>query len=287
MGLFDYLLRRAPTPDQAPEPAVVAGTILREPDMSFLDDLEICDPEAAQDKKSPGTLPMDLGDTYAIIEYHDSKGAQTTRRVTLMSLTETNHGLGVNCICHERRAYRLFRVDRISGVIDEDSGEVVPFGTFFAETYGCSLPMSDAAAQEDPALTAAKTLRDFLRPALGVLVSAARADGKMHISELDAIQIYAEKEMFALQRDGRIGKAPTIEVLDAFNREIERMRPQRRSLRGHLEIIMTYDKPRQDRIQQALEGVIQADGRIVADEIDYLNDIASMSNAIRAAMQDA
>lgn len=56
--------------------------------------------------------------------YVDAAGRPSTRRVTIRRIQRGRHGWLVNCHCHERRATRTFRLDRIRAFVDPVTGEV-------------------------------------------------------------------------------------------------------------------------------------------------------------------
>lgn len=66
-----------------------------------------------------------LGATFAI-EYRDSKGAASRRRITALRFSEGT----LVARCHERRALRTFRLDRITCVVDRN-GVIYDTGDFF------------------------------------------------------------------------------------------------------------------------------------------------------------
>ncbi|QCO07511.1 WYL domain-containing protein [Azospirillum argentinense] len=57
------------------------------------------------------------------IEYIDSKGAASRRRISIRKFSHDGKSMHLQAYCLERRALRCFRVDRIRAVIDLD-GEV-------------------------------------------------------------------------------------------------------------------------------------------------------------------
>lgn len=267
MGILDWLLRRAPT-IETPAPDIRSVGILVEMRIPLDDPPETHQPETAPDSKTT------LSDLFCAIEYADAQGNESRRRVTMRQLVTTNGKLMLQAICHERRAFRSFRVDRISAVITED-GEVLDPGKFFARFAGTDI---GAGAADDQTETVAHRLRDFLRPALAVLVCAARADDHLHQTELDAILSFAETESIELHRSGRLEVKATLEAIDNLAPMISAMRVQASSLRGYLLKVIDYDPDRLDRLARALNKVVQADGKLLAAEVAFVHEMNTLAN---------
>ncbi len=104
-----------------------------------------------ESRSDPPDLPDVAGINFAI-DYLDSRGRASTRRVTLHRFRMTSKGaLLLYARCHERRAERSFRVDRIQSVIDLD-GEVRDCGPFFSEALDIDLDeLRGLAEQGKPA----------------------------------------------------------------------------------------------------------------------------------------
>jgi len=60
-------------------------------------------------------------DTRYLIEYRDSEGNESQREITVRSIS----GIRIKALCHSRRALRTFRADRMSIVIDMETGEAL------------------------------------------------------------------------------------------------------------------------------------------------------------------
>ena len=69
------------------------------------------------------------GAMIATLDYTDAQGRQTRRNVTLHSgRIEEDGRFYINGYCHSAEAYRTFRADRISRMIDADTGEIITDG---------------------------------------------------------------------------------------------------------------------------------------------------------------
>ncbi|WP_207479500.1 WYL domain-containing protein [Arenibaculum pallidiluteum] len=154
------------------------------------------------------------GVTFAI-EYRDGAGDETRRRITLRQLYRGAGGLFyLQAMCHERRALRTFRFDRICCVIDMD-GVVHDPTKFFADELRfdvrgnapAPVPRAKSLAAdratvpkrsltpsmppvpvepEKPGYAHRRVARDGLR----VLVALARSDGFLAPEEISVIVGY-------------------------------------------------------------------------------------------------
>ncbi|CAO3440070.1 hypothetical protein [Azospirillum endophyticum] len=156
------------------------------------------------------------GSTFAI-DYLDSKGTLSRRRITMREIYTNGERTYVQAFCHERRAARSFRFDRIVEVIDID-GECHDPRRFFTEGLGLEFPTAekvsvppkapvspvrvettaqhsraakpDVRVTDKPGMAQRRVARDGLR----VLVALARADGELHPEELEVILDYIAEQ---------------------------------------------------------------------------------------------
>ncbi|MFW5655943.1 MAG: hypothetical protein ACOCYW_09935 [Roseicyclus sp.] len=271
MGLIDWLTRRAPRLD-ADAPMPHAPEARPEMPADAEDTEELLTPDES------GEILLD--ELFTVIDYVDARGARSRRRITTLKLRNGTHGPLLSAICHERRALRHFRIDRVEAFIDPETGEVVRPPHFLRETLAVD-PNSLLAPQPHDALTAARALREALRPGLSVLVLAARADEEFHDEELDVICRYAEREADALAQDGRC-PAPDLATLDALTPMIRSMRPNATSLESHLTQIFEWPDDRAERLDRALRAVLTADGEIAVGEEFLIDEIAAARSRWRA-----
>ncbi len=216
----------------------------------------------------------EIEEVFCIIDYTDAKGQTTRRRITMRAIEATAHGTCIRAICHERRAIRRFRLDRIDGVIDGDG--VVHDATTFL-TNEIEIDPALLGADRDNATSVARTIRDRLRPALSILVIASECDGEMHPEELDVICIYVEDELHDLAAHDP-ALSPSIETLDALTRLARRMRPTREALPGYLRSVLDMDTARKARFFDALGRLILADGRLAIEEIELAAEIEALKS---------
>lgn len=121
-----------------------------------------------------------------MIEYVDSGGRPSTRRISVYGLSLGRAGIPLlTAKCHERRATRQFRVDRIKCCIDY-GGEVfddVP--AFLSGNFGMSVV---AASRKTDGTESARwsDILDRVRDDATILAAMAKADGEVHRLEVDA-----------------------------------------------------------------------------------------------------
>ncbi|WPY93184.1 hypothetical protein T8T21_08590 [Limimaricola variabilis] len=227
---------------------------------------------------------VELEPVFAVIDYCDATGAKTRRRITMRSLSRGPNAPILRAICHERRALRAFRCDRIQCFVDED-GVVTECHGFFREIMGIDLG-GLAPAVDPQALNLARRARDRLRPMLSVLVAAARSDGHLHPEELDAILRYAETEALRLEDEGEFDGPITLEVLDQLARLLVHMAPQRSSIENYYERTRDLSGAAEINFERALREVILADGQIAAGEVAFAEElITSFRERRRAHME--
>jgi predicted DNA-binding transcriptional regulator YafY len=112
------------------------------------------------------------------IRYVDSRGEESSRRITVRRLATKSDDVLIYAYCHERRAPRCFASSRISEMIDVATGEVIGdpsshFSLFVAPSDASELPTTETIARIQDAAT--------------VLVFLARADGRLDVAETRAI----------------------------------------------------------------------------------------------------
>lgn len=108
----------------------------------------------------------------AFIIYTDARSADSMRRITCKRVSGFGKAETITSWCHERGAYRTFRVDRIRELVCAESGEVLDPGSHFE-----SLWLRGALNVDD------KALAELAR----VLVFLARCDGQYHPLEQSAL----------------------------------------------------------------------------------------------------
>lgn len=282
MRFFEWL--RGRTPDLTSDaPAISIKGIGAHDDpvtVEAADSPEIATPARDQE-------PAEIADYFCAIEYRDAAGAFSRRRVTLRRAYAADAGHYIDAICHERKALRTFRTDRILSVIDQ-FGEIHDARMFFTETFGLDLSTATINREHkeaeglDPNRIVAQRaamLRKRLHAELTLLVAIARSDSSFHIEELDAIEQFVEDSAARLVEAGNLPDVFGPPEFDCLRPIIKGMRPQRDSLDGCVRALLSSDNASVERFLNAAHAVVQADGIIAEAEIDmldWLNDARSL-----------
>lgn len=215
-------------------------------------------------------LASDLGDAFCVLRYTDAGGDFSERRISMKSLKKSADHIYLNAFCFERQAARQFRLDRIIELIDED-GQVHDTFSYFTIVLG--IPLRGQNAAESEVSLAAANLLKIIRPGLAILTAVARADKSIHLSEIDAIEIYAEREVAALFREGVIDFGFNMDAVSAMGRTIALMRPLLPTLRYNVTATCAWPEARFRRLSRAVEAVIYADGKLHDREVDIVGDM--------------
>ncbi|WP_417741481.1 TerB family tellurite resistance protein [Salipiger sp.] len=269
MSLLFWLSSRAPDLETPPEPIRTQADIAPTP----LTDL----PDDEDHDVADETDEIALDELFCIIDYRAENGETSRRRITLLKVAPGPNAPILSAVCHERRAFRQFRCDRIACFIEPD-GEVIECSNFFQNHLAIDLA-SLSPSKADLATPVAREIREHLRPALSILVTAATSDGEFHAEELDSICQYIEGELMLSHRCERFREAVTIDVLDQLTKIVSRMRPQRSSIPGYLSKILDYEREDLSRFGKALEHVVVADGVFNTDEKEFLEELANFAAA--------
>lgn len=256
MALIDWLLRRSPQGNEAPNGAPAVAPVMTAADTTT-EDAGTTGHEVAE---------IELEPIYTMIEYEDSACAITRRRITMRSLVPSGDGWILRAVCHERRALRSFRTDRIAFFFDAD-GEVTEPDAFW-QKLGITLAPRAAPARKGAAL------RDRFRPALSVMVALARADNRFDPEQVDVMLAYVEAEA------DELGIAWTPDDIDALAVILPRMHPSAESLHGYFDTVRSFRQSRIDRFRRALRALVLSDGVIHKDEAAFMEMLANWeSNA--------
>lgn len=209
--------------------------------------------EAADDRGEPPALAL-------FISYVDAAGAASQRRITVRQLIGTPPET-VLAFCHERRAPRHFRIDRISEAIDPVTGEVLAGDAIVAALSGAGFEAVDPA----------------MRRAVNVLVFLMRCDGHEHPAEWEAVdQALAS---FILRFGGD----------DADHERLMRMARQvapnaEDFLIGLRSFASSNAAPQLAQwLQRSVAAVVDADGRHTEEEFAWLSRVREFLLQMEAA----
>lgn len=225
---------------------------------------------AAAWRESLASIGKDIAGTALAIEYVDSKGNASRRRISLGAIQVDERGrVFLQAYCMERRALRSFRMDRVHTVIDVD-GEVHEPHRYFSEILRIDMPdecFATAEHKAEASLAVAfreapppvrdavpgRAQRHAARDGLRVLAALARSDGIMHDAEIEVILDYiahrADCDGIAMGEEDRDAlipylrrQYPTTDVLDRCLAALEEEpRSQQRLLIRHAIQLMDAD----------------------------------------------
>ncbi len=196
--LRQFFLRKA---EHQPEPPQHHSISISN---SSSENLESINPEIGEED---GELGCAEGQSF-IIEYKDSKGNESTRRITVWGIKKGVGGCPLLVAkCHERQAQRSFRIDRVKAVLDFDGVVQEPLDDFFVEEFGMARCVVETALNkpgdvpnsilpQTPVVKKTEERSNAIRAicrkrGIPLLCLIARADSEFHPSELKIIHEYA------------------------------------------------------------------------------------------------
>lgn len=208
------------------------------------------------------------GQTF-MIEYVDARGQASARRITVWNISAGS--AGIPCLvarCHERKAQRSFRVDRIRAVIDLDGEVHDDVVAYLRERVGLATSLAAlAAAQNSEDDRAWVAMRAAARPAAILLAGVSLSDGVKHPVEVEVAAAFCTR--LCERRDF----TPTGATLAAFRRYLKGLRPDREMMLGAMDRIQTEQPDEIIAVLRAARDVVEADGHLHAAEIGMLDDI--------------
>lgn len=223
---------------------------------------------------------MAVEPVFCTIDYIDAAGNHSRRRITTHAVRAQDGHVMLTATCHERKAMRTFRLDRISRVVTFD-GEIFSADIFARDMLGIDLEALATQGTDQSAAAKPKPVNfsRYTSPAIMILVATARADEHLHPEEAEVIIRYAEDEAFALEREGVISAIPDLTVIDKIARRIHRLRPEQEDLVEAFRALRGREQPELDRLKAAVAHVIDADGVIRLSEEQFLADVDRLFSA--------
>lgn len=201
-----------------------------------------------------------------MIEYVDSKGAPSARRITVWQIIAGSNG--APCLfaqCHERNAMRQFRIDRIQCCIDYDGEVFEDVPKFMSDTFGMSFKIALKAAGITERWS---KILYAIRPDATLLAAVARADGNYASVEASAAMQYLEEQA---ETSGVMLDAGD---LAALKRYAKRLHPLEDQILRAIEQLRGRPPHRINRLLRAAHTLIKSDGIIDQREINMLDDLA-------------
>ncbi|WP_305988732.1 hypothetical protein [Roseibium sp.] len=218
-----------------------------------------------------------------MIEYVNSKGEQSTRRITVWGIKEGAGGIPLLVAkCHERKQTRTFRTDRIRCAIDYDGVVHEDVPVFLNETFGMSLSVSrlterqNAVHQQEKQRSEWSLARSHLRPHAELLAALSLSDGTMRPAEIriavaHCLQI-AVAAGFLIEGESK--------KLTAY---IKRLRPTEKTLQNAVERLRVAPPHEITDLLVSAVSLMDVDGKRHSAEVELVNqlsqDIAGMDMA--------
>jgi predicted DNA-binding transcriptional regulator YafY len=203
-----------------------------------------------------------------MIEYVDSAGRPSSRRITVYGIDLGRGGIPLlTARCHERKATRQFRVDRIRCCIDF-SGEVHDdVAGFLEENFGMALHV----ARRQPSSESKDRWRDVLaliRDDAVLLAAMSQSDGSIHNAEVAAASAYLMKVA-----ESATGTMLSDQEGEAIASHFRRLRPTGDAINRALEGISRQPAEKVRKLLLAAVSVLDADGQRHPAELELLNAI--------------
>ncbi|HOO81631.1 MAG TPA: TerB family tellurite resistance protein [Alphaproteobacteria bacterium] len=251
--MFTVLLKNVLGKMPMPEPEVPENRHIR-----LVED----EPQTEIEAEEQAEALADSISTAVFITYKNSKGEESERRISVKRVSRSAKGdLLVRAYCFERKAVRCFRADRIVEAVDLATGEVWDTQTEILECFGVvekTLPVDPKAATRE-ALTKC-------RHAMNVLVYLARCDGHFHHEEENIIIHYLMDECFDCEFHD--------EYLLA---RIRKLYPDTDSFFDSLDYLEEKNPEALGKLARYAARLVQADGEIAKDEMDFMNELQAYS----------
>lgn len=241
---------------------VLTGMVERKPFPSITASISV--PPEDDEVSAADPLGYAEGQSF-IIEYLDTKGRVSVRRITVWSI-EAGAG-GMPCLyakCHERQAMRQFRVDRIRSCADYDGEVRDDVMEFLAESFGAAIAGATETARTSEAWFARL---DQIRADAVLLACVSLADGSRHEMETEVIADHVSRIVEAS------GEMMTAGEISALVRYVRRLRPQPRAIAAAIDEMRTRSLRQQRQFFDACRSVMDADGVRKASEADMIQSL--------------
>lgn len=209
------------------------------------------------------------------MEYRDSRNAVTRRRITLNSFRATGDGhYLMRAFCHERKAVRSFRTDRVVSIIDFDGVVWEPLAYF--DDLGIRLPLSGPAvmAIKRAAPKPGEAQREACADELCILAALSRSDGHLHDFEVEAMMDFAAE---ACDRQGMaFGEADRV----GLARYVRKLCPDVTAVGESLLRLKRRASPAADKLLlRAMMAVMDADEVQTPEEVAFVTEVACYMDA--------
>ncbi|MEO3430162.1 hypothetical protein AAFN88_14975 [Pelagibius sp. CAU 1746] len=230
--------------------------------------------EALLTDKTPTDPLADLDDgavgglSFAM-EYRDSRNAMTRRRITLNGFrpTEGGHYL-MRAFCHERKAVRSFRTDRIVSIIDWDGVIWEPLEYFDDLGIRLPLPVGAITAPKRAEPRPGESQRAACADELCILAALSRSDGHLHDYEVERMLDFTAD---ACDRQGLPFEESDRAALDRY---IRKLCPDITAVGECLvRLNRREDSVASKRLFRAMVAVMDADGVQAPEEVAFITEV--------------
>jgi len=235
----------------------IRGLFVRAPSPShFAPRLPRADPPAMHvDLQAPPDYVGSLISGFlCVIAYRDAKGQQSVRRITCQQIISAGGHAYLNAFCHERRARRQFRVDRIAQLIDIHTGEVTDDPGRFLASFAI-----DRKTASGLSWGLSVRQKADLVAGLNAMVFMGRCDKEWHPLERSALERFVAS--FWIQSELR-GDAPLGDILD----HAERLTPDAETFFAAL-ARCAENRMLARIIRRHLQAMVDADGVLRSEEL--------------------
>lgn len=219
------------------------------------------------DDSSLGEFLGDAEGQSFMIEYVDSGGNHSRRRISVWGLRKNDNGIPLLVArCHERNATRTFRVDRIRCCIDYD-GEVhddVP--RYISDTFGMAIVIAGKKGKSSSSKW--PEIRERIKSDAIILAAISRADYAVHINETHAATDYLARKL------ERQGERLTDDEVELIKRYVAKLRPDEETIARALDKVRDRGPNEIKDTLIAACHVMDADGRRHPKEREFLNALA-------------
>ena len=217
-------------------------------------------------------ITLDVADGQSfIIEYLDAKADFSRRRITVWEILAADGGVPwLYARCHERKAMRSFRIDRIRCCIDHSGKAHDNVPLFLSDLFGIAInPAGDPGGVNEAQSTAwQKVLRAIHHEAV-ILSALAQVDHVLDRKELQAAADYLALE--AVHRDALVSDRELNRLID----HVTGLRPNGEAIDRALDAISRCDFGAVQRLLSAAITVMDADGQRHALEVELINRVAT------------
>ncbi|SHN18475.1 WYL domain-containing protein [Roseibium suaedae] len=205
-----------------------------------------------------------------IIEYKDAAGQASTRRITVISIRSAADGSpALYAKCHERKAMRNFRADRIVSCIDYDGEVFSDVNSFLVELFGAERFFKSAPDDRTPDHRKRwNKMRQVIQPHAVLLAALSASDDNRRRSETTEILNSCAHTLEAALLE------PTRQEAKMISAFIRRLEPDRAAIAAALDDIYSRGPAEVTNLLIGAIAVMDADGKRDEREVELINNLA-------------